>query len=85
MPEFESLWEHMNRPKFTEQEQRDLEEIYHKSLSDGFMLVSYVGEKPQCLKDQDAKWERMVKEKFGEDSEITRYLTREAKGFITGK
>ena len=81
--EFESLPEYMNRPKLTKQEQEDLEKIYQKHLADGFWLVSYVGERPQFLKDQDAKWEKAIKERFGEDSEITRYMTRKTEGFIT--
>lgn len=75
----------MNRPDFTEQQLKDYKEIYDKFLMDGFLMVSYIGEKPQCVKDQDVKWERMVKEKFGEDSEITRYILTPKLGFITGK
>lgn len=69
----------------TEQQRKDYEEIYRKFLMDGFLLVSYIGEKPQCLKDQDDKWERLVKDKFGEDSEITKDILKPILGFITGK
>lgn len=69
----------------TEQEQEDLEKLYFEYTKEGINLYTYIGEPPQCVKDQTEKWHRMIREKFGEDSEITKFLTQERKeGFITG-
>lgn len=70
----------------TKEERKRLERIYHEHLSGGFQtctgLVCVDGKWVNGTED----WHRRVKEEFGEDSELTKYLLRpRPEGFITGK
>jgi hypothetical protein len=73
--------------EMTIEQRKQLEDMYKDLLSGGIIMGN-----PTCYYIVDGKpvefqgeWERRVKKLFGEDSEITKELTKRVTGFITGK
>jgi hypothetical protein len=71
------------RPNMTYEEDLMLRLIYTKHRDKwGLNLITYVGETPKSLLDEQEDWERMIKETFGEDDPITEWMLQPRPNFF---